>query len=116
MMRCFRSVRKEQQEISSEINSSLQGIQLTKAFDNEEYEIKNFKGVNDRFKNSRLRQVKEIGFFHSTMNYLINLTNLILLISGGIMFVYHKIDAADLTMFFLYVNFFHLGLTSTEKI
>ena len=105
MMRCFRSVRKEQQEISSEINSSLQGIQLTKAFDNEEYEIKNFKGVNDRYKNSRLRQVKEIGFFHSTMNYLINLTNLILLISGGIMFIYHKIDAADLTMFFLYVNF-----------
>ena len=105
MMRCFRSVRKEQQEISSEINSSLQGIQLTKAFDNEEYEIKNFKGVNDRYKNSRLRQVKEIGFFHSTMNYLINLTNLILLISGGIMFIYNKIDAADLTMFFLYVNF-----------
>ena len=105
MMRCFRSVRKEQQEISSEINSSLQGIQLTKAFDNEEYEIKNFKGVNDRYKNSRLRQVKEIGFFHSSMNYLINLTNLILLISGGIMFIYNKIDAADLTMFFLYVNF-----------
>ena len=105
MMRCFRSVRKEQQEISSEINSSLQGIQLTKAFDNEEYEIKNFKNVNDRYKNSRLRQVKEIGFFHSSMNYLINLTNLILLISGGVMFIYNKIDAADLTMFFLYVNF-----------
>ena len=39
MMRCFRSVRKEQGEISSEINSSLQGIQLTKAFDNEEFAV-----------------------------------------------------------------------------
>ena len=115
MMRCFRSVRKEQGEISSEINSSLQGIQLTKAFDNEEFEIKNFKNINDRYKNSRLRQVKEIGFFHSSMNYLINITNLILLISGGIMFINGDIDAADLTMFFLYVNFLVSPITKLSN-
>lgn len=115
MMRCFRSVRKEQGEISSEINSSLQGIQLTKAFDNEEFEINNFKKINDRYKNSRLRQVKEIGFFHSSMNYLINITNLILLISGGIMFINGKIDAADLTMFFLYVNFLVSPITKLSN-
>ena len=115
MMRCFRSVRKEQGEISSEINSSLQGIQLTKAFDNEEYEINNFKYINDRYKNSRLRQVKEIGFFHSSMNYLINITNLILLISGGIMFINGDIDAADFTMFFLYVNFLVSPITKLSN-
>jgi ATP-binding cassette subfamily B protein len=114
-MRCFRSVRKEQGEISSEINSSLQGIQLTKAFDNEEYEINNFKYINDRYKNSRLRQVKEIGFFHSSMNYLINITNLILLVSGGIMFINGDIDAADLTMFFLYVNFLVSPITKLSN-
>ena len=58
MMKCFRSVRKEQGEISSEINSSLTGIQLTKAYDNEEYEIEKFKEINNRYKNARLRQAK----------------------------------------------------------
>jgi len=105
MMRCFRQVRKEQGEISSQINSSLSGMQLTKAFENEEFEINNFKDVNDQYKNVRLKQVKEIGIFHSTMNYLINITNLILLIVGGIMFINNKISAPDLVMFFLYVNF-----------
>lgn len=105
MMRCFRSVRKEQGELSAQIGSSLSGIQLTKAFDNEDYEIHHFAKINQQYQDARLKQVKEIGIFHSTTNYFTNLTNLILLIAGGIMFIEHKIDAPDLLMFFLYVNF-----------
>ena len=65
MMKCFRSVRKEQGEISSEINSSLTGIQLTKAYDNEKYEIEKFKELFDykaynEFRNSMLNVNKNI--------------------------------------------------------
>ena len=115
MMKCFRSVRKEQGEISSEINSSLTGIQLTKAYDNEEYEIKKFKDINNRYKNARLRQAREIGFFHSTTNYLTNITNLILLITGGIMYINKTISGADLIMFFLYVNFLISPITKLSN-
>ena len=115
MMKCFRSVRKEQGEISSEINSSLTGIQLTKAYDNEEYEIKKFKDINNRYKNERLRQAREIGFFHSTTNYLTNITNLILLITGGIMYINKTISGADLIMFFLYVNFLISPITKLSN-
>ena len=115
MMKCFRNVRKEQGEISSQINSSLTGMQLTKSFDNEKYEIENFKVINGKYKNVRLKQVKEIGYFHSTMNYLINITNLILLIVGGIMFIKQFIDAADLIMFFLYVNFLVSPITKLSN-
>lgn len=115
MMKCFRSVRKEQGEISAQINSSLSGMQLTKAFDNEKYEIDNFKVINGKYKKARLRQVKEIGFFHSTTNYLTNITNLILLIIGGIMFINKSIDAADLIMFFLYVNFLISPITKLSN-
>lgn len=115
MMRCFRNVRKEQGEISSQINSSLTSMQLTKAFDNEKYEIENFKIINGKYKNVRLKQVKEIGFFHSTMNYLVNITNLILLVVGGIMYVKRYIDAADLIMFFLYVNFLISPITKLSN-
>ena len=115
MMRCFRQVRKEQGEISSQINSSLSGMQLTKAFDNEKYEVENFRVVNNTLKNVRLKLVKEIGFFHSTMNYLINITNLILLIVGGLMFIHNQIDSADLIMFFLYVNFLVSPITKLSS-
>lgn len=115
MMRCFRQVRKEQGEISSQINSSLSGMQLTKAFDNEKYEVENFRVVNNTLKNVRLKQVKEIGFFHSTMNYLINITNLILLIVGGLMYIHNQVDSADLIMFFLYVNFLVSPITKLSS-
>ena len=115
MMRCFRSVRKEQAEISSEINSSLTGIQLTKAFNNEEYEINNFENINNRYKNARLRQAKELGFFHSTTNYLTNITNLILLRVGGVMYINKYINEADLIMFFLYVNFLISPITKLSN-
>lgn len=115
MMKCFRSVRKEQGEISSEINSSLTGIQLTKAYDNEEYEIEKFKEINNRYKNARLRQAKELGFFHSSTNFLTNITNLILLTTGGIMYINKAISGADLIMFFLYVNFLISPITKLSN-
>lgn len=115
MMKCFRSVRKEQGEISSEINSSLIGIQLTKAYDNEKYEIEKFKEINNRYKNARLRQAKELGFFHSSTNFLTNITNLILLTIGGIMYIKKTISGADLIMFFLYVNFLISPITKLSN-
>ena len=115
MMKCFRSVRKEQGEISSEINSSLTGIQLTKAYDNEKYEIEKFKEINNRYKNARLRQAKELGFFHSSTNFLTNITNLILLTIGGIMYIKKTISGADLIMFFLYVNFLISPITKLSN-
>ncbi len=115
MMRCFRAVRKEQGEIAAEIGSSLSGIQLTKAFNNEKYEITHFGKINQRYQNARLRQVKEIGIFHSTTNYLTNITNLILLTVGGIMFINDWIEPADLIMFFLYVNFLISPITKLSQ-
>ncbi len=115
MMKCFRSVRKEQGEISAQINSSLSGMQLTKAFENEKFEIENFKKINNKLKNARLKQVKEIGFFHSSTNYLTNLTNLILLIVGGYMYIKKIIDSGDLIMFFLYVNFLIAPITKLSN-
>lgn len=115
MMRCFRAVRKEQGEISAEIGSSLSGIQLTKAFNNEEFEINHFDEINNRYQNARLKQVKEIGLFHSTTNYLTNITNLILLTVGGIMYIKHYIEPADLVMFFLYVNFLISPITKLSQ-
>ena len=111
MMAKFRVVRKRQSDLSAQIESSLSGIQLTKAFDNESYEIKHFKKINGEYHDARMMQVKELAIFHSTTNYLTNITNLITLIAGGLMLLNGKLVVADLVMFFLYVNFLIAPIT-----
>lgn len=111
MMAKFRTVRKRQSDLSAQIESSLSGIQLTKAFDNESYEIKHFKKINGEYHDARMMQVKELAIFHSTTNYLTNITNLITLIAGGLMLLNGKLVVADLVMFFLYVNFLVAPIT-----
>lgn len=101
----FRAVKKEQGELSAKIASSLSGIALTKAFNNEEYEIDRFKEVNEDYKNARKKSFLELGLFNSTINFLTNITNLILLVVGSIMVIQEKLFLEDLIAFFLYINF-----------
>lgn len=106
LAKSFRNMRKEQGELGAKINNSLAGIQLTKAFNNEDYEIKNFKKINQGYYDSRMVTIKELSIFHSTTDFLVNITNLLLLISGGLMYLKLGPEFLDeLIMFFLYVTF-----------
>lgn len=105
MMKGFRNARNAQGELNAEVESSISGIRLTKAFHNEDYEEKKFEKINTLYKSARTETFRQIGLFGSGNDFFINLANLALLIFGGY-FVYQKwIDYIDLTTYFLYVNF-----------
>ena len=53
MTASFRQNRLVQGELAAEIESSIVGIRLTKAYTNEEYEIKKFDKINQQYSNSR---------------------------------------------------------------
>lgn len=105
MLASFRESRNAQGELNAKVESCLSGIRLTKAFNNEKYEIKRFEKTNDQYKEARTMVFKEIGLFGSGNDFFINLTNLSLLIFGGI-FVLKKwgVSLIDLTTYFLYIN------------
>lgn len=105
LMASFRLVKQEQGELSAKIASSLSGIHLTKAFNNEKYEINKFADINTDYKKARQKSFKELGLFNSSINFLTNMTNLILLISGSLMVAKNLLDLEDLVAFFLYINF-----------
>lgn len=105
MRASFRQVRAEQAELSSQIESSLSGISLTKAYNNEEYEIEHFETINQSYQSSRRKSFKELGLFGSTINLLTNITNLVLLVVGSIMVINKSLPFEDLVAFFLYINF-----------
>lgn len=105
MLKGFRDARNAQGELNAEVESSISGIRLTKAFHNEEYEEEKFERINGLYKTARTETFKQIGLFGSGNEFFINLTNLALLVFGGY-FVYKKyIDYIDLTTYFLYINF-----------
>ena len=107
MLSSFRSVRSVQGELNAEIESSISGIRLTKAYTNEEYEEQKFDKINNSYKKARSNVFKQIGLYGSGNDFFINLTNLALLIFGGY-FVYNpniNFDYIDLTTYFLYINF-----------
>lgn len=107
MLSSFRSVRSVQGELNAEIESSITGIRLTKAYTNEEYEEEKFEKINNNYQKARSNVFKQIGLFGSGNDFFINLTNLALLLFGGY-FVFHpniNFDYIDLTTYFLYINF-----------
>lgn len=118
LMASFRLVRKEQGELASKIGSSLGGISLTKAYNNEEYEINHFKTINLQYQDSRKKSFKELGLFNSTVNLLTNITNLVLLMAGSIMVIHQDktgFTLEDLVAFFLYINFLISPITKLSS-
>ncbi|MCK9471341.1 MAG: ABC transporter ATP-binding protein [Bacilli bacterium] len=107
MLKRFRQVRTVQGELNAEVESSLMGIRLTKAYTNEKYEQGKFENVNKKYRSARSNVFREIALFGSGNDFFINLTNLAILIFGGY-FVFNpniNFDVIDLTTYFLYINF-----------
>lgn len=105
MMRVFRESRNAQGELNAKVESSLSGIRLTKAFNNMEYEEYKFQDINNLYRNARGKVFREIGLFGSGNDFFINLTNLALLVFGGLFYIKGwNVDYVDLTIYFLYIN------------
>lgn len=105
MTASFRQNRLVQGELASEIESSIVGIRLTKAYTNEEYEIKKFDKINQQYSNSRRSVFKHIALFGTGNDFFINIANLTLLLVGGLLVSQDKLAHPDLLTYFLYINF-----------
>ncbi len=106
MMASFRKARNAQGELNARVESTLSGIRLTKAFNNEDYEEEKFVDINQLYCEARSGTFKQIGLFGSGNDFFTNLANLSLLIFGAIFIINDwGVDYIDLTTYFLYINF-----------
>ena len=105
MMDGFRASRNAQGELNSIAESSLGGIGLTKAFNNEDAEIEKFDKINHLYYRARKKTFRELGLFSSGNDFFVNLANLAVLVFGSYFVLEDEIDYNDLITFFLYVNF-----------
>lgn len=90
-------------EINAEVESSIAGIRVSKAYVSEKHEENKFQASNKKFQQARAGAYKQMGIFHSGMGLFSDILYLIVLVAGGIFFAKGIINDGEFTAFILYI-------------
>lgn len=104
MTKAFDESRKQVSELNAEIESSISGVRITKAYNASKTEGEKFDVVNGKFKKARSNAYRAMGGFQAGMSAFNDFLYLIALVSGGLFFFFGIIDVADFTAFILYIT------------
>ena len=104
MSKASAKARKKIAVLNSELESSVSGVRVTKAYDAEENEDKKFDKANGEFKRARAEMYKAMGVFQCGMSAFNDFLYLFALVFGSLLCYFGIITAADLTAYILYIN------------
>ncbi|MEG1159874.1 MAG: ABC transporter ATP-binding protein, partial [Acidaminococcaceae bacterium] len=106
MKAAFRDNRAKMGDISAQVEDSISGIRLVKAFTNENYELHKFSGASRALLTTRVASYKILAKFSSSVSFFTNLIHVTLLIVGGWMIANGQLAISDFFAFLLYVGIF----------
>lgn len=101
--------------VNAEVENSLTGVRVTKAYGNEAYENKKFASSISGFQNARMSMYKQMGIFHSGMNFFVDILYLVSLVSGGLFYAF-KIDGFSALDFATYLMFITILIDPIRKL
>ena len=105
-MESSRKSRRSIAQINGDVNSSVSGIRITKAFNNSEKEIEKFEKGNKEFVAAKRGQYFTMAIQHSTTIFVTDIFNVVCLISGGIFLYKGLITFGDYSSFIVSIGFF----------
>ena len=100
----FTEMRKRTGEINSDVENSISGIRVSKAYNCHDYELNKFNKANKNFVKARMRAYHYMGVFHSIMGLGTDVLYLVVLVAGGLFYYYEKIDLPDFLTYILYIS------------
>ena len=108
MTKAFTKSREEIGNINAVLENSIAGIRVTKAYANDDYEQEKFNKNNDNFVRARSKAYKAMGRFASSMGFVTQVYNVIVLLAGGLFCIYdaENFNYVDLVAFMLSINLF----------
>lgn len=106
MMSNFRSERQKVAEINSQLENSLAGIRVAKAFTNEQHELDKFASGNNALQLAKEHAYQSMAEFFSGIGFMINFLRLLVLVLGGIYVFNGRINYGDLIAYLLYIQLF----------
>ena len=93
-------------KVNAQLESSISGIRVTKAFTNTKKEEEKFDKTNKEFVKARGSAFKAMGKFFASSQFITDVFNVIVLIAGGLFLYDEQIDFADYSTFIISVNMF----------
>ena len=93
-------------EINGDINSSISGIRVTKAFNNSKKESEKFEVGNKHFIEAKMGQYYTMSLLHASTNLITDIFNVVCLITGGIFLYNGEISFGDYSTFIVSINVF----------
>jgi ATP-binding cassette subfamily B protein len=106
MEEAFALERRRIADVNADLENSLSGIRVAKSFVNEDYEEERFDRANTAFKRSRYQAFKAMATYSSGLDFLTNLLNVAVLVTGSWFMYQGHIDLADLTAYLMFIGFF----------
>lgn len=106
MQDAFKESRARVAEVNANVETSVSGIRVSRAYTAESHENARFDEANESFKKVRGKAYRAMGVFHSGMTLLTDIMYLAVLAAGGLFFYYGKIDGGDFAAFILYTTSF----------
>ena len=103
MMRISREVKQRTAGINAEIESSISGIRVAKAFGNEQEEIEKFSRATGRYVEAKSGYYKVMAGFFSGTELFMNLMSLSIICAGSYLIMKDQMDIATLVTFNMYV-------------
>ena len=106
MLNAFMETRIETSAVNSNLENSLSGIRITKAFVSHNHEINKFENGNNRFKRARSKAYKVMAEYFAGVGFGIDILDYISLIAGGIFTYFNIINLGDFFAYLLYIKLF----------
>ncbi len=103
MMSASRAVKQRTAGINAEIESSISGIRVAKAFCNEDEEIEKFSRCTGQYVTARQGYYRVMASFFSGTEFLMNLMSLSVICVGSYLIMKNEMDIATLVTFNMYV-------------
>lgn len=106
MKKAGREARKEVGNITAQTTESLNAVRLVQSFNNEDLECSKLDAVAEKLLQARKKSFRLLSHSNTSMVFFSNITNLVIIVAGGVLITYDKMTISDLITFLLYVSIF----------
>lgn len=111
-LEAFTNNRKKIAEVNANVETSIAGVRVAKAFTAMDEEYDKFDDANRDYIDARKNSYKYLALFSSGMNFFTDMMYLVVIIFGGYFFMKNEINGGDFVAFLLYISTF---LTPIKK-
>lgn len=100
----FMQMRREEASVNADIETTVSGVRVTKAYGSEDYVQGRFDRANNNYQKARGSAYKAMGIFGAGMGFISDFLYLAVLLAGGLFFYYGIIDTGEFAAYILFIS------------